>query len=124
MNPLRWQGEGSNATLSWDVNGYYLYLQAFIIHQGEGTLAFKEEMVEKYAPIPEFFNAYPIDNGNYIIKYSAGLSILYLPSFLVGHFLAWAGGYPMDGFSRPYQAAIYIGSIFFILIDFMNGDSG
>ncbi|MFT5746241.1 MAG: hypothetical protein ACI920_001619 [Saprospiraceae bacterium] len=124
MNPPRWQGEGSNATLSWDVNGYYLYLQAFIIHQGEGTLAFKEEMVEKYAPIPEFFNAYPIDNGNYIIKYSAGLSILYLPSFLVGHFLAWAGGYPMDGFSRPYQAAIYIGSIFFILIDFMNGDSG
>lgn len=111
-----WEGTKSNATLSWDVNGYYLYLPAFLIHGGEGTLAFKDEMMEKYAPIPVFFNAYPVDNGNYIIKYSVGLSILYLPSFLVGHFIAWAGDYPMDGFSRPYQTTIHIGSILFALI--------
>ena len=33
ISPPRWEGIGTNATLSWDVNGYYLYLPAFLIHQ-------------------------------------------------------------------------------------------
>jgi len=43
------------------------------------------------------------------MKYSMGMSILYSPFFFIGHLYAKISDYPADGFSLPYQYAIFIG---------------
>lgn len=102
----------AEATIGWDVSGYYMYLPAFIIYQDPAQLSFKDEIIEKYAPTPSFQQAFPYHNGNYIMKYSMGQAVMYLPFFLVGHVIALITPFAADGFSLPYQLAISLGSLF------------
>jgi len=112
----KWEKPRTEAALSWDVMGYYLYLPAAIIHKDLKQLAFKDEILAKYHPTGSFYQAFLHDSGNYVMKYPIGLAILYLPFFLLAHLAAYIGGYPMDGFSLPYQAGISWGSIFIALL--------
>ncbi|MGB0839665.1 MAG: hypothetical protein ACPGXL_05970, partial [Chitinophagales bacterium] len=80
----KWEKKGTEATLSWDVAGYYLYLPAAIIYNDLGGLGFKDEVFKKYRPC-DFYHAVQQPNGNWIMKYSIGMSVMYLPSFLAGH---------------------------------------
>jgi len=112
----KWEKPRTEATLSWDVMGYYLYLPAAIIHKDLKQLAFKDEVLAKYHPTGSFYQAFIYDNGNYVMKYPIGLAILYLPFFLLAHLSAYLMSYPMDGFSLPYQAGISWGSIFIALL--------
>ncbi len=107
----KWEQPQTEATLSWDVMGYYLYLPAAIIYQDLKKLSFKDDIIEKYRPSGEFYQAYLQENGNYVMKYPIGLAILYLPFFLIAHLFAIASTYPVDGFSLPYQIGISWGSI-------------
>ena len=107
----KWKLGGSNATISWDVTGYYLYLPATFIHQDLAKLGFKEEMMKKYRPAGSFYHAVQLENGNYVMKYPIGLAIQMFPSFLLGLFIAKIGAYPIDGFSYPFQLCITWGSI-------------
>lgn len=108
----KWEKPATEATLSWDVMGYYLYLPAAFIHNDIATLNFKEEIINKYHPTSSFYQATKLDNGQYVMKYPIGLAILYAPFFLLGHLYALISHYPPDGFSLPYQMAISFGSIF------------
>ena len=107
----RWEQPNTEATLSWDVMGYYLYLPAAIIYKDLKKLSFKEDIIEKYSPSGEFYQAYIQENGNYVMKYPIGLAILYFPFFLLAHLFAIYDSYPVDGFSLPYQIGISWGSI-------------
>jgi hypothetical protein len=55
-------------------------------------------------------------NGNHILKYSMGMSVLYAPFFFAAHFLAKPFGYSPDGFSAIYQMFIEFSGLFYILI--------
>lgn len=112
----KWNAKESQATLSWDVFGYYLYLPAVFIYDDLEELKFKDEIITKYNPTGDFYQAYDHCNGSKIIKYPIGLALLYLPFFLLGHFFAWVFGFDMDGFSLPYQMAISFGSIAWAMV--------
>ena len=109
----KWQQTRTEATISWDVSGYYFYLPAVFIYKDLKNLAFKDKILSKYYPTPDFQQAYQHDNGNYILKYSSGQAIQFLPFFVAGHLYACAApDVAADGFSWPYQLAINLGSIF------------
>lgn len=107
----KWLQPGTEATISWDVSGYYMYLPALFIYHDITQFKFKDEITQKYQPSPDFQQAYPHSSGNYVLKYSCGQAIQYLPFFLLANTFASSLGYAKDGFSLPYQFAISFGSL-------------
>jgi hypothetical protein len=107
----KWNKPYTEATLSWDVSGYYLYLPALFIYKDIRRLEFKDDILRTYGPTPDFQQAFLHRGGNYVMKYSAGMALQYLPAFVTGHMVAKIGGYPADGFSKPYQMAINLWSL-------------
>lgn len=113
----KWNKQGVEATISWDVSGYYWYLPAIFIYKDVKKLSFKDSIIAKYAPTgTELQQAMPLDNGNFVMKYSSGMAVMYLPFFAVAHVLAAPLGYPADGFSYPYQLAIQFGGLLVSLL--------
>lgn len=55
-------------------------------------------------------------NGNHILKYSMGMSVLYSPFFFTAHVLAKPLGYQNDGFSAIYEFFIEFSGLFYVLI--------
>jgi hypothetical protein len=104
--------------LSWDVFGYYLYLpMTFIYHDlGMKNVDIVFSLIAKYHSSGTFYQAYQVNGNLWLDKYSMGMAIMYLPSFMIGHFAAWIGGYPLDGFSKPYQLSVFFGSLVYTLI--------
>ncbi len=108
----KWKMTRTEATIGWDVSGYYFYLPAIFIYHDLKHLEFRDEILRKYYPTPDLQQAYLYRNGNYVMKYSAGMALQYLPFFLVAHAYASAStNVEVDGFSWPYQLAINIGSL-------------
>ncbi len=112
----KWNKNQTEATLSWDVSGYYFYLPAIFIYKDLKKVAFRDSIHEKYRPADAPYQAFQHSSGHYVMKYACGLAVQYLPFFLVAHALAPRLGYPADGFSRPYQVAISLGSLLVALI--------
>ena len=108
----KWQKPQGEATLSYDVCGYYSYLPAIFIYKDLKKVAFHEAIDAKYQPQGGgFYSALPSTNGNLVMKYTAGMAIMYAPAFFVAHALAAPLGFPADGFSAPYQFAISFWSL-------------
>ncbi|MDX9942768.1 MAG: hypothetical protein RBS53_11165 [Bacteroidales bacterium] len=101
--------------ISWDTFGYYLYLPATFIHHDPGLKdpGFVEEALQTYKGSTTLYQASEGPEGGLIIKYSSGLSILFLPGFALAHGVALVSQYPADGFSLPYQHAVFITSLLF-----------
>ena len=92
--------------------GFYLYLPATFIYKDLKQLKFKDEILKKYRPTGSFYQAFQHTNGNFVMKYPIGLAILFSPFFALASLIAWLSGYPIDGFSFPYQLAISWGGLF------------
>ncbi len=106
----RWKQSWSEASIAWDVSGYYWYLPSIFIYHDVKHQGFKDSILEKYAPTGhDFQQAMKLDNGNYVMKYSSGMAVMFLPFFAVAHMVAGPLGYPRDGFSLPYQLGIQLG---------------
>ncbi|GAB4489989.1 MAG: hypothetical protein OHK0019_08320 [Saprospiraceae bacterium] len=112
----KWKQPNTEATLSWDVSGYYLYLPAAMIYKDITKLAWWGSIEQKYNPGPGMGGAFQHPSGNWVMKYSMGQALQFLPWFTAAHLLAEPLGYPADGFSLPYQAAISWGSLLVALI--------
>lgn len=114
----KWEQTKTEATLSWDVSGYYLYLPAIFIYDDIRQLSFMpEKVLVDYQPTPDFQQAYLHESGNYVLKYPIGLAVLYSPFFAIAH--TWASyhsEYAADGFSYPYQIMISLGSLLVALL--------
>lgn len=104
----KWNKATTEATISWDVSGYYWYLPAFFIYEDVRQLGFASAILEKYRPTPSNLQSFQDPNGNYVLKYSSGQAILMMPGFFAGHYAAGLLGYPQDGFSPPYQLGIFL----------------
>ena len=114
----RWQKSGGEATISWDVSGYYMYLPALFIYKDLKHCNFKDSILKKYGPSSDFQQAFiHPKSGNYVMKYSMGQAITMLPWFIIGHLIARSSDiYPADGFSLPYQMSIGIGMFLYSLL--------
>ena len=113
----RWKVTGTESTISFDVSGYYWYLPSAFIYHDIKHQAFKDSILQKYRPSNAVFvQGTRLENGNYVMKYSSGMAVMYLPFFTLSHLAAIALGYPQDGFSLPYQIGIQYGGllVFFI----------
>jgi len=112
----KWNKIGVESTLSWDVSGYYWYLPAIFIYKDLKQVGFSQEMLKKHQCTPDFQQAFKHPSGNYVMKYSSGMALQYLPFFAVAHAVAAPMGFEADGFSKPYQLAIQIGGLVMCLI--------
>lgn len=106
--------------LSWDVFGYYLILPQIFIHHDILILdpAPLMEAVEKYKSTTTLYQVIPANDGAMVMRYSLGMAVMYLPFFLIGHLIAIVGGFPVDGFSAPYQNAILLAGISYAIMGF------
>ncbi|MBK7181541.1 MAG: hypothetical protein IPH89_00700 [Bacteroidetes bacterium] len=103
--------------IAWDILSYYLYLPASFLHGdiGINDQAYIQAIFNKYHFSPFFYQAAQAPNGNWVMIYTSGMAILYMPFFLLGHLWAKIGGYPTDGFSYPYQFCVSSGMMIYIL---------
>lgn len=94
---------------------YYAYLPALLIYD-DPTYSFVDENIDKY-----YFEGakksflVEVENGGKINKTYPGAALLYLPFFLIAHFLAMLFGDP-DGFSIWYQMLFEIGHFFYVFL--------
>ena len=96
----------------WDVSGYYWYLPSLFIYHDLKHQSFKDDILQQYRPtLTDFQQAIKLDNGNYCMKYSSGMAVMYFPFFAIAHLVAEPLWYPKDGFSEPYQFAIQFGGL-------------
>ncbi len=104
--------------LSWDVFGYYLYLPSkFIYHDLDlVNQAWLNELIQKYHSTETLYQAFVAPNGQWVMKYSMGMAIMYMPFFFISHLLAGVLGFPPDGLSLPYQYGISVGGLIYTLI--------
>ena len=118
----KYKNGGNEATISWDVSGYYMYLPATFIYKDIKQCSFQDSVLKNYTPIPNFDHAaYKLESGNYVMKYSSGQAFVFSPAFFIAHLYAKNSKlYPADGFSYPYQLAIsiwtFLISIFGIIV--------
>ncbi len=112
----KWKISGTEATLSWDVSGYYFYLPAFFIYKDARELKFKDDILSRYNPTPDFQQAFMHRSGNYVMKYPIGQAILFAPFFGIAHVIACHWSFEADGFSAPYQFMISLGSLIYAFI--------
>ncbi len=105
----KWKNSRTEAIISWDVSGYYMYLPAFFIYKDIKKCSFQDEIIKKYYPSPTFDQALKLPNGNYVMKYPIGQAIQFMPFFFAADLCANnSDKYEADGFSRPYQFALAI----------------
>ena len=110
----KWQQGAGEATISYDVSGYYMYLPAVFIYRDLRQLEFLPGIIEQYRPTNDPYQAFTTPDGDRVMKYSVGQSLLYAPLFAAAHLYATqTQAYPADGFSPPYQLAISISSLVF-----------
>ncbi len=113
----KWKNPSVEATISWDVSGYYMYLPASIIYNDIKECKFKDKILKEYSPTHDFQQAFKAPNGNYVMKYPLGQAIQYSPFFLLAHAYATnTPEYKADGFSIPYQLMISIASLFYAFL--------
>lgn len=109
----KWNNTGSESAISWDVSGYYHYLPAIFIYRDIKTQTYMGDINAKYLPSPAYDQSFEHhDSGNRVNKYAIGQAVMFSPFFLVAHIYAkLAKTYPPDGYSKPYQVAIWLGSL-------------
>lgn len=107
--------------LSWDIFGYYLYLPFTFIYGDLGLENFSvvEGIIAKYNNTVGFYQALPMPDGHWVMKYPMGMAILYSPWFFIGHLWALISAYEADGFSYPYQASLLYGSFVYTMAGLM-----
>jgi hypothetical protein len=93
-----------------DSIGYYVYLPSIFM---DGDLNLADDF--RRLGGEEVF-LFPAPNGRTGNPYSVGPAILWAPWFAVGHVVAWAGDSPTDGYSSPYQFAVYWGNVLYVLL--------
>ena len=112
----KFSNKGTEASISWDVAGYYQYLPSIFIYKDLKTQEETNKMQKKYYYSPYSDQYYKAENGNKVMKYSIGMSILYLPAFTTAHAITTFTSYPSDGYSLPYQFLLTLQGILVFLL--------
>lgn len=112
---IHWGGERWKDVITSDGKGYYAYLPALFIYK---DLSFRfHDTIEKRYYGPNTYSEYRVQAmGKQVNKYTAGVALLQLPFFFSAHIVAMTTGDPMDGYSFPYQIAVNIAGIIYLLV--------
>ncbi len=104
--------------LSWDTFGYHLYLPAVFIHADPGIrdVEWVEQAVATYESTGTLYQISQLPDGRWVNKYPMGMAVLWSPFFLAGHAVAHFTHAPVDGFSAPYQWALIVGALVYLLV--------
>ncbi len=86
---------------NWDVFGYYLYLPATFIYNDIKLLNhdWLNGIIIKYETTATLYQAYSVETGNWLIRYTMGNSILLLPFFFIAHLVVPLLNFPADIFT-------------------------
>lgn len=109
-----------STVIGYDVYGYYLHLPATVIHHDPGIedRTWFDSLNHKYQSGDPIYQVLDGPNGRMVNVYPTGIAIAWLPFFLAGHAAAGIGGYPQDGLSSPYQAALVVAGLFYAILGF------
>jgi hypothetical protein len=104
--------------ICYDVFGYYMYLPlTFKYHdltiQNYSTIT---DILNNYQASETFYQAVKWNNGNWVMRYPIGLSVLFTPFYFIADIIAKFTNYPSDGFSKPYQLSILYGCLIYSII--------
>lgn len=108
----KWKMPHTEATISWDVCGYYWYIPALLIYDDVKQQPWADSIMSTYRPASGQYNTFTHDSGNQVMKYAIGQAISFLPAFVLGHTGAYIFDYDRDGFSLPYQMALFLWGLF------------
>ncbi len=108
LDHRNWQRD---RVIEWDVKSYYAYLPAVFIYQ-DLSLEFIDNDREKLGDL-----IWPIQTptGKRAIITTMGMSVLYMPFFLMAHVYANLTGWEADGYSIPYRVALNFSVLFYVL---------
>ena len=104
--------------IAWDILGYYMPLPATFIHH-DPLLKDVEWLIKVNEEKDLTGTLYMIssnDQGEPMYFFFFGMALFYLPFFFIGHLFAMLGGFPMDGFSTPYQYSMVVGAVLYTII--------
>lgn len=104
--------------INWDVYGYYLYLPAIFCYDDPYEYKFTEQHLKDNPSITsDLYQLRKIDDKLRAPHFTIGLSLLWLPFFLIAHVIAISiDSYAVDGLSLPYQLSLYFASLFYCFI--------
>ncbi len=104
--------------ISWDILGYYLYLPAtFIQHDPMlHDIRWLEKTNEEKKLAGTLYMVSQNQRGEPMYFFLMGMSLFYAPFFFAGSAFAKISGFPVDGFSQPYQYFLVIGGIIYSII--------
>lgn len=101
---------GHNKVIQNDVVSYYAYLPAALI--------FHDLNFEFTRELPADFEGtiwtHTAPNGKAYLKMTMGLSILWIPFFLMAHLFATVSGIQALGYSWPYSLSIFVAALFYL----------
>ncbi|MEM6396642.1 MAG: hypothetical protein AAF741_09860 [Bacteroidota bacterium] len=98
--------------INYDIAGYYLPLPAYFIYDDITEYKYYDNLATNYGIAGYHEQTVDLPNGNKVMKYSLGMSILYSPGFFVAHQMAKRSRqYAADGYSVPYYFYISMWSL-------------
>ncbi len=102
-------------TISGDGKSYYAYLTSALIYYDLDYKFVEAYEAKYYPPDQSLFKEFRQEsNGEITNKTFPGITILWLPFFLLAHFLSYLFGFEADGYSLLYQYAIGMSAIFYV----------
>ncbi len=91
---------------------YFMWLRSWVV---DGDISFANDVAETpylERSAKETILSQPLtETGLVINKFPVGWAVLSLPFYLIAHWIAPLTPWPADGFSPPYQIAIWLGQI-------------
>lgn len=104
--------------ISWDVLGYYLYLPSTFIHHDPllTDIEWLKKLNQEKDLAGTLYMVSTNDNGEPMYFFLMGMSLFYMPFFILASVYSYLFNYPVDGFSMPYQYFLVIGGIIYTII--------
>ncbi len=103
--------------INWDGYGYYMHLPSLFIY-GDHLNYKKVNKIANSYNINTSYQSRALNDSIHYPVYPIGQSVTWLPFFTVAHWITYFTNDPSDGFSAPYQWAVFISSILFVFIGF------
>lgn len=105
--------------IAGDAQAYYAYLPAAFIYQ-DFSYKFVDTINEKYYPESHQKSFLKPAGEGKVNKTFPGVALLYLPFFLIAHFLALLFGLEADGYSTIYQICFDLGLWVYLYLGLMG----
>jgi hypothetical protein len=108
-------GVGWRSVINSDGRGYYAYLPSlFIYHDPTFDRCVAAE--RRSLKDPDYIPEYIVRTGSQTVnKYFIGVALLQMPFFICATAVAWAAGFPLTGYSLPFQVMAGLGAVFYLI---------